>query len=212
VAVRYWCSSYYFSDWSLVRVGVKDLEWVFGFSQHPLYPNNRKGFFMGEAKRGDRVSLNTVKRSYYFQGNGGINLRHPEEEMAIIPETATDQHLQQINHALKQDQLILGWPETRAEVPSKDSEINTILEGGRNKINAWIDILALDKTLKSSVKTETIEKLIVLERAGKNRISVIKWAENALSSIGGVSLIEETDHQKIEIKLTSGSDEPAENK
>ena len=167
---------------------------------------------MQEAKRGDRVSLNTSKRLYYFQGEGGILLRHGETEMAIIPDTVTDAQLQQINHAIKHDQLTMGWPEKRVDMPDRDSDIKTLLDGGRNKISLWIDNLVSDKTVKSGVKTTTLEKLIKFERDGKNRVSVIALSEKALSTIGGVSLVEETEQQKLEIKLTSGSDEVAQNK
>ena len=63
--------------------------------------------------KGDRVSLNTSRRLYYFQGEGGINLRVETEEMAIIPDSVSEDQLLQINNAIKAEQLIPGWPEEK---------------------------------------------------------------------------------------------------
>jgi hypothetical protein len=164
---------------------------------------------MKEAKRGDRVSLNSQKRLYYFQTNGGITLIAEKEEMAIIPQTATDDHLKQINHALKAGQLVLGWPEKKLEMPDKDSDIKSMLEAGRNKIDDWLVDLREDKSIKNVVKIEKLEKIIEFEKFGKNRKSVLKLAETILNKIGGVSPVIESDQQKLEIKLTSGTqDQP----
>jgi len=162
---------------------------------------------MQEAKRGDRVSLNTSKRLYYFQGAGGINLGEGTEEMAVIPETATEQHLKQINHAIKAEHLILGWPEKKAELPDRDSDIKIMLESGRNKIDDWVHGIKMDKNITNQAKTELFEKLMEFEKAGKNRKSVISSAERALSYIGGISQVEDSEQQKIEIKLTSGTED-----
>jgi hypothetical protein len=161
-----------------------------------------------EVKRGDRISLNTKKRLYYFQdGDGGINLSVDGAQVAIIPESATDMHLAQINHAIKAEQLLIGWPENTVEMPEKDSDLLNLLSGGRNKVDEWIYALKDDKFVKANVKVYKIEKLVEFEKAGKNRKSVLNVAENVLRSIGGISPVEETEQEKIEIKLTSGNGE-----
>ena len=160
-------------------------------------------------KQGDRVSLNKSKRLYYFQGEGGINLRIETEEMAIIPPTITEEQLAQINNAIKAEQLIPGWPEAqKIDVPDRDSDLKALLESGRNKIDDWISALREDKTTRNPVKVSKIEKIIEFEKAGKNRRSVISSAERALSKIGGISPVTESDHEKVEIKIGSGDEEP----
>lgn len=158
---------------------------------------------MQEAKRGDRVSLNTLKRLFYFQeGIGGITLVSGSQESAVIPDNATDKHLQQINHAIKVGQLNLGFPEKNVDMPDRDSDIKIILEAGRSKIDEWLFKLRGDTKVKNELKISTLEKLIEFEKLGKNRKSVIARAEVALNSIGGVSPVVETDQEKVEIKLT----------
>jgi len=162
-------------------------------------------------KRGDRVSLNTSKRLYYFQeGERGINLSSDSNLVAIIPQTATEYHLAQIDHDLKSEHLVLGWPEKHVEELDKDSDLQGLLDGGRTKIDNWIHDLKDDKNTKTADKVAKIERILELEKAGKNRISVIRIAENVLNAIGGISKVEETDQSKIEIKLTSGTEEIAE--
>ena len=162
-------------------------------------------------KRGDRVSLNTKNRLYYFQGGeGGINLTVDENEMAIIPETATDKHLDQINFAIRAGHLVLGWPSEKVKVIDIDTDIQNLLNLGRNKVDEWIYGLRDNKSIKNSEKVTKIEKLMALEKSGKNRKSVIKIAENALGFIGGISPVEDTEQEKVEIKLTSGNNETPE--
>lgn len=164
-----------------------------------------------EAKIGDRVSLNVSKRLYYFQGEGGISLSADDKVSDIIPKSISDAQLQQINTAIRNEHLIIGEPEKKVDLPDRDSDIRTMLEAGRNKINDWMFDLKADKTKTTPVKFATIEKIIEMEKAGKNRQSVIKTAENILASIGGVSKVEETEQEAVEIKLTpteSVTDEP----
>ena len=155
-------------------------------------------------KKGDRVSLNTSKRLYYFQGEGGINLRAESEEMAIIPQTVTDEQLTQINNAVRAEQLVPGWPEKKVEVPDRDSDIKELLNMGRNKIDEWIYNLREDKSVRVGVKISKIEKIVEFEKAGKNRRSVISVAERTLEKLGGVSPVTDTDQEKVEIKIGSG--------
>jgi hypothetical protein len=168
---------------------------------------------MSEVKRGDRVSLNTLKRLFYFQeGDGGINLAAGQNEMAVIPQEATDRHLEQINHAIKAEQLVAGWPEKNVEKPDRDSDIRILLESGRNKINSWIADLRDDKASNTKFKIFTLERLVKFEKEGKNRNSVTKCAEDALAALGGVSFVEDSEQEKVEIKLTSGNGDIPEDK
>ena len=164
-----------------------------------------------EAKRGDKVSLNTGKRAYYFQdGEHGLYLAIGKCETAVISDKISEYQLSQINHDLQAEHLTIGWPEKPAvEQNTKEGELEAVLLLGRNKINDWMYALRDDKKAKAEVKTSQIEKLIVLEKAGKNRKSVLDAAEAILSFMGGVSPVEETEKQKVEIKLTSGNSEEA---
>lgn len=159
-----------------------------------------------EAKRGDRVSLNTARRIFFFQTVGGVSLNSETQISDLIPDTATDEHLKQINYALGNEHLILGQPATKAEMPDKKSDIVSILALGRNKIADWVGKIRSDSKIPSSERMTVIETLIELEKAGKNRKSVIQDAESALKYIGGISEVVETEKEKLEIKLTSGAD------
>lgn len=157
---------------------------------------------MKEVRRGDRVSINPKKRAFFFQTEGGISLVAGGEETAIIPQTATDEHLHQITIAMSNNHIIAGWAESTVEVPDRDSDLRAMLESGRNKINEWIYTLRSDKRIKNEVKSEKLHKLIEFEKSGKNRKSIIYTAENALSFIGGISPVIETERETLEIKLT----------
>lgn len=159
---------------------------------------------MQEAKRGDRVSINPQKRAYFFQTPGGINLIAGGEETAVIPQSATEEHLGQINIAISNNHILFGWAaEAKIEIPDGDIDFKTMFSGaGRNKIDNWIHAVRNDKNIKNHVKIDKINKLIEFEKADKNRKSVIKVAENALNFIGGVSPVIEAEQEKIEIKLT----------
>ena len=162
-----------------------------------------------EAKRGDRVSLNTIKRPFYFQdGEFGLHLCAGKQEDTVIPEQATDFQLAQINYDIRNESLVLGRAEKKADVPDRDGDLLKILELGRNKISEWMTTLRDDKKVRHETKVRNFEKVISFEKSGKNRKSVIDAAEAALSYIGGVSSVEEeTDKQPVEITLTSGNSE-----
>ncbi|MCX6658800.1 MAG: hypothetical protein NTX81_00255 [Candidatus Bathyarchaeota archaeon] len=162
---------------------------------------------MQSVKKGDRVSLNVAKRIYFFQTLGGISLNADDQVSTIIPETATEEHLKQIAVALNNEHLTIGQPERTAEMPDRKSDILAILLQGRNKITEWIANIKEDKKIPSKERVKAIETLVALETEGKNRKSVIVAAENALKFIGGISMVVETEKEKLEIKLTSGTDE-----
>lgn len=160
---------------------------------------------MLEAKRGDRVSLNLSKRSYYFQdGEFGLHLAMGGEDTAVINQKVTDEQLLQINHSVKLEQLIIGVAEKRAVVAVTDDEVKKVLELGRNKINDWLFNVRDDKKIKHEAKVAQIEKVISLEKEGKKRSSILDEAERILSFLGGVSPVQEDEKEKtkVEIKLT----------
>lgn len=167
---------------------------------------------MDEVKRGDRVSLNILKRSYFFQdGDGGINLAEGVNEMAVIPQNATEYHLAQINHDIRSGSLIVGWPETKAETTTdNDQDIKDLIILGKNKIEKWVKDLVADKGVASKFKSYKLDTLLAMEKAGKNRVSVTIMIEQQLRYIGGISRIEEGEQEKVVIKLTSGNEEEAE--
>lgn len=160
-----------------------------------------------QAKKGDRVGLVTHKRAYFFQGIDGINLGMDGEESAIIPETISAEKLNQINAAINSGGLVLGNSESKADIPDRDSDIKAMLENGRNKIDAWMSKIEKDKSVAKDIKTCILQKMVEFERAGKNRKSVINLAEVSMRRIAGISLVTETEQEKIEIKLTSGTEE-----
>lgn len=167
---------------------------------------------MQEAKAGDRVSLNTEKRLFFFQGDGGLSLTADINESGVIPKSISEGQLKQINIAISNGHIKLGDVVKKIEVPDKDSDIKAILVSGRNKIEEWMRDLRDDKTKTNAIKFSTIEKIIEFEKLGKNRKSVITVAEGILSAIGGVSRVEETEQEKLEIKLTAGEEETPETK
>jgi len=160
-----------------------------------------------QAKKGDTVSLVLVRRIFFFQGRGGLNLGIDGIGSGVIPETVTDKMLNQINIALENGHLTLGTPEERVEIPDRDSDMRKMLESGRNKINDWVSKLLSDKSVTKSEKLAILEKLVEFERSGKNRKSVAVCTENAMKTIGGISPVTEAEQEKIEIKLTSGTEE-----
>ncbi len=162
---------------------------------------------MGSVKRGDRVNLNKIRRLYFFQGKEGINLRVGSQENAIIPETITDDMLKKINLAIGVGDLVLGLPPEKKVVVPEDKFAGDLLQNGRKKIEDYLFGLRRNKTIKGADKIEYLEKLLELEKAGKNkqntpRISVIKKIEFALSEIGGVSPITEEQGEEVKISFT----------
>lgn len=154
-----------------------------------------------EINRGSRVGLNKSKGSYFFQGPNGINLREGIEETAIIPGDISEHNLDMIKRSISGGFLVVGWsPARKPNVKYKEDD-KTILDKGVKKI-----ILFLDEIFKIKGKGEyspvyRLEKLARWEKEGKNRKTVIEKIEKLLGNIGGVSLVEEDDTDKEEIKI-----------
>ncbi len=163
-------------------------------------------------KKGDRVSLNITKRRVYIQGKDGINLTMGGNKSEIIPESISEDLLKKINFGIKFEYLVKGWPPgEKIDIP-EDENIGDILQRGRNKIKDFLYELKNDKTLSSGKKITKMEKLLELEKAGKNqsgksRISVTEEIEKTLSAIAGISSVVEEKMEKVEIKLTKGTEE-----
>ena len=163
-------------------------------------------------KKGDRVSLNIVKRRVYMQGEGGINLTMGGNKSEIIPDSISEELLKKINFAIKFEYLVKGWtPGEKVDIP-EDKDIGDILQKGRNKIKDFLYELKNDTTLSSEKKITKMEKLLELEKAGKNqsetpRVSVTEEIEKTLSSMAGISKVTEEKEEKIEIQLTKGTKE-----
>ena len=165
---------------------------------------------MTEAKHGDRVSINGSKRNYFFQTEGGISLAAGTSDTTLIPKTASDLHLKQINNAIRRDELRLGRIEQVIDVPDRDSDLKKISNMKASKLIEWLLSLREDKTKRDVEKSETLEKLLDLEKSGPNRKDVIKRIESSLRYIAGISRVEDSEQTKVEIKLTNNN-EPEEN-
>ena len=159
-------------------------------------------------KRGDRISLNPRKRLYYFQEKDGISLNIAGSKTEIIPQTISDENLKRINMAIKLEYLVKGWPPGKKVVIPEDNNIGDILQKGRNKIKDFIYEIRENKGLSGEKKITKLEKLLELEKADKNRVSVIGELEKNLSMFAGISpVIEEKKKEKVEILLTRGTEE-----
>ncbi len=163
-------------------------------------------------KKGDRVSLNVSKRRVYMQGEGGINLTMGGNKSEIIPDSISEELLKKIDFAIKFEYLIKGWPPgEKVDIP-EDKNIGDILQKGRNKIKDFLYELKNNNTLSNENKITKIEKLLELEKAGKNqvgksRISVTDEIEKTLSAIAGISPVVEEKGEQVEIQLTKGTEE-----
>lgn len=160
--------------------------------------------------RGDRVSLNPSKRAYYFQGKDGINLNIAGNKTEILSKDISNDALKKINMAIKLEYLVKGWPPGEKIVIPEDNNIGDILQKGRNKIKDFIYELRRKSGLSGEKKIAKLEKLLELEKADKNRVSVVSELEKSLSTLAGISPIieeEEEKKEKVEIQLTKGTEE-----
>ena len=95
-------------------------------------------------------------------------------------------------------------------MPDRDSDIQNTLKLGTNKIKDWIYNIRVDKSVRQAEKVAVLEKTSMLEKSGKNRKAVIEAVDLSLRIMGGVSPVSETEQEKVEIKLTSGTEEHIE--
>jgi hypothetical protein len=153
-----------------------------------------------EIKKGTRVSLNKANRAYYFQGENGINLRAGIEDTAIIPEDISEENLEIIKKSIMRGTLVVGWAsEPKPNVKYKEDD-KALLEKGVKKMIPFLEEIAKSTGRKEDSPGRRLEQLLAWEKADKNRKTVIQKIEDLLSSIGGVSVVEE-DKEKEEVKI-----------
>lgn len=159
----------------------------------------------GTLKRGTTVGLNLPKRIYFFQGEGGINLVAGKEESAIIPESISDKQLEMIRKAVRLQHLVIE-PGEKKDVSkakqSKDSDIEKILKKGRNAVKDYIYSVIDDKGKASEEKIAILEEIAELEKKNDNRKSVLDSIESALDKLAGVSPVQETETESVQIQLS----------
>lgn len=154
-----------------------------------------------EIKRGTRVSLNKRKRSYYFQGANGINLRADITDTAIIPEEISDQNLQVIRNSISRGHLIIGWAaEPTPEVKHREDD-KKLLEKGVKKLAPYLEEIARTYGKGDSAPVARLEKLITQEKNDKNRKTVVAKIEELLSNMSGVSSVEEDEKEKVQFNI-----------
>lgn len=154
-----------------------------------------------EINRGTRVSLNKNIRSYYFQGENGINLRAGIEDTAIIPEDISDRNLIMIQKAVNGGHLVAGWAkEKEIEIPNKKNDTD-LLKMNVKKMQPYLEKIAQTSGKDEESPIARLEKLLTAEKADKNRKTVIGKVEELLDSMAGISAVEEDIEDKEEIKI-----------
>ena len=154
-----------------------------------------------EVKRGTRVSLNKKVRSYYFQGENGINLRLGIEETAIVPEDISDMNLDMIKKAVSGGHLAVGWAkELEVVAPDKKKDLE-LLKMRVKKMQPYLEKIAQTRGKGEEAPVARLEKLLSAEKADKNRKTVIEKIEELLGSMAGISAVEEDDKDKQAIEI-----------
>lgn len=154
-----------------------------------------------EIKRGTRVSLNKNVRSYYFQGENGINLRAGIEDTAMIPEDISDRNLDMIQKAVYGGHLVVGWTkEKEIEIPDRRNDLD-LLNMNVKKMQPYLEKIAQTSGKYEESPIARLEKLLVAEKSDKNRKTVVEKIDELLSNMAGVSAVEEDLEDKEEIKI-----------
>jgi hypothetical protein len=154
-----------------------------------------------EIKPGMRVSLNKSKRSYYFQGENGINLRAGAEDSAIIPDDIKDMYLAMITKGVLMGHLVVGWPqEAKPNVKYKEDD-SKILEKNVKKMVPFLEQIAKTPGKEDESPVARLEKLLKIEKEDKNRKTVIENIEKILDGLAGVSSVEESEKEEVKIDL-----------
>jgi hypothetical protein len=154
-----------------------------------------------EIKRGTRVSLNKKVRSYYFQGENGINLRADLEDTAIIPEDISDRNLQMVQKAVLGGHLVVGWTkEPEIKAPDRRNDID-LLDMNVKKMQPYLEKIAQTPGKHEEAPVARLEKLLSAEKADKNRKTVVEKIEELLGMMGGISAVEEDDGDKEQVEI-----------
>ena len=152
-------------------------------------------------ERGTRVSLNKERRSYYFQGPNGINLRLNLEESAIIPDNITDHNLEMIRKSIATNQLVVGWAkELKPDVKYKEDD-KKLLEKGVKKLIPYLEEIVKSPGKDDNSPIARLEKLLKWEQENKKRKTVVNKIEELLSNMGGISTVEEDEKEELQINL-----------
>lgn len=155
-----------------------------------------------EVKRGMRVGLNRALRDYYFLGENAINLRADIEETAIIPEEISDANLRIINESIRVGHLVAGWAkEKEVEAPVDKKLDNEILNMGIKGVCPILEKISQTPGNGKDSPKARLENLMEEEKKGKNRKKILEKIDLLLGNIGGVSRVEETEKESVEIKI-----------
>ena len=154
-----------------------------------------------EVKVGTRISLNLAKRSYYFQGSGGINLRKGIEETTVIPEEISDDKLDMIKRSLSSGQIRIGWPEEQKPDVKYEQDDDLILAKGVRKITPALEEIAKTPGKGDKSPVARLEKILDLEKGDKNRKTVVSKVEELLDLMSGISSVVEEEKEEIKINL-----------
>jgi len=154
-----------------------------------------------EIKRGTRISLNKQKRAFYFQGPDGINLIADKVDTAIIPDEIEDIYLDMIKKAVRGNHLVIGWAkEKEVEIPDRRMD-RELLDKAVRKMVPFLEKVARTSGRGDEAPVARLEKLIRLEKDGKNRKTVIKNIEGILSNMAGISSVIEDEIEEIKINV-----------
>ena len=160
-----------------------------------------------QVKKGDRVSLDSSKRMFFFQGDNGINLVAGKNETAVIPDDISDLMLKQIGRAAFFGEIVLGSPPEKMIPVPEDDLLEDLLKKGRNKVADFIHQYKNNKKINNEDKIAKFEKMLELEIEGKNRVSVTANLEKVLASLAGASPVVEESVDTVEIAFTKGTEE-----
>lgn len=154
-----------------------------------------------EIKRGTRVSLNKKARSYYFQGENGINLRDGLEDTTIIPEDISEKNLEMIRYSVRAGHLNIGWAkEVEPEVKYKEDD-RKLLEKGVKKMIPFLEQIAKTPGRGDDSPVARLEKLLRWEQEDKARKTVISKIEEILDCMSGITSVVEEEKEEIKINI-----------
>jgi len=154
-----------------------------------------------EIKRGTRVSLNRLRRNYYFQGENGINLREGVEETAIIPDDISEANLEMIKISASRGHINVGWAqELKPDVKYQEDD-SKLLDKGVKKLVPFLEEIAKTPGKGDDAPVARLEKLLSLEQSGKKRKTVTEKIEDILSSMSGISSVVEEEKEEIKISI-----------
>ena len=154
-----------------------------------------------EINRGTRVSLNKVRRNYYFQGEHGINLREGVEETTIVPEDISETNLEMIRISASRGHINIGWAKELKPDVKYQRDDSKLLDKGVKKLIPFLEEIAKTRGKGDDAPVARLEKLLSLEQSGKKRKTVTEKIEDILSSMSGISSVVEEEKEEIKISI-----------